>query len=186
MEWLGQSARLSQALDILRRIETAGEKAIIFIEDREVQRVFAGIMSTLFPLQAMPPVINGEVPGHKRQEMVDRFQERPPGFDLLILSPKAAGIGLTITAANHVIHLSRWWNPAVEDQCNDRVYRIGQEKPVTVHLPMAVHPTFGTASFDLTLNQLLTRKRGLSQNMLAPPVSDGDVGAIFGATVKAQ
>lgn len=53
----------------------------------------------------------------------------------MVLSPKAAGVGLTITAANHVIHLSRWWNPAVEDQCNDRVYRIGQSKAVTVHVP---------------------------------------------------
>ena len=55
----------------------------------------------------------------------------------MILSPRAGGVGLTLTAANHVIHLSRWWNPAVEDQCTDRVFRIGQHKTVHVYLPMA-------------------------------------------------
>ncbi|WP_163484901.1 helicase-related protein, partial [Escherichia coli] len=70
-----------------------------------------------------PVIINGTVPGGARQKRVNDFQAKRPGFDAMILSPKAAGVGLTITAANHVLHLSRWWNPAVEDQCNDRVYR---------------------------------------------------------------
>jgi hypothetical protein len=183
-DWISRSARLMRAAEILGKIEKAGEKAIVFIEDRAVQRAFASIAATLFKLPIEPAIINGEVPGAKRQAIVDRFQVAPPGFDLLVLSPKAAGIGLTITAANHVVHLSRWWNPAVEDQCNDRVYRIGQNKPVTIHLPMAVHPSFQSASFDRTLDQLLTRKRELSRNMLAPPVSDGDVGALFGATIQ--
>jgi hypothetical protein len=182
--WLGQSARLTRAVEILRQIRSAGEKALIFIEDRAVQKAFAGVSATLFDLHAEPTIINGEVPGHRRQDYVKRFQDTPRGFDLLVLSPKAAGIGLTITAANHVIHLSRWWNPAVEDQCNDRCYRIGQDKPVTIHLPIAIHPALGEASFDVTLDRMLTRKRSLSRNMLAPPVSDGDIGALFGATVS--
>lgn len=182
--WLGQSARLTRAIEILRQVKSAGDKALIFIEDRAVQKAFAGVVVTLFDLHAEPTIINGEVPGHRRQEYVKRFQEAKKGFDLLVLSPKAAGIGLTITAANHVIHLSRWWNPAVEDQCNDRCYRIGQDKPVTIHLPIAIHPVLGDASFDVTLDRLLSRKRSLSRNMLAPPVSDGDLGALFGATIS--
>jgi SNF2 family DNA or RNA helicase len=126
-----------------------------------------------------PVVINGATPGAKRQDIVDRFQNGPPGFNLMVLSPKAAGVGLTITAANHVIHLSRWWNPAVEDQCNDRVYRIGQSKAVTVHVPMAVHPTLGDRSFDINLDKLLSGKRALSRHMLAPPVGEADVGLLF-------
>ena len=114
-------------------------------------------------------IINGGTPGGQRQRIVDDFQTRPPGFDLLVLSPKAAGVGLTITAASHVIHLSRWWNPAVEDQCNDRVYRIGQDKPVTIHLPMAIFPAHPEASFDRTLDGLLASKRALSRERLAPP-----------------
>jgi hypothetical protein len=85
----------------------------------------------------------------------------------MILSPKAGGVGLTLTAAN----LSRWWNPAVEDQCTDRVYRIGQDQPVNVYYPMAVHPDYGDASFDEVLNGLLERKRDLGRRMLVPPVN---------------
>src|SRR5690625_1153626 len=72
-------------------------------------------------------IINGTT-GH-RQQIVDKFN-KTLGFEVLILSPKAAGTGLTITGANHVIHYTRWWNPAVENQATDRVYRIGQEKDV--------------------------------------------------------
>src|SRR5690606_3161876 len=161
------------------------EKALVFIEDRAVQTVFAAVAAAHFNLPAEPDIINGETPGDRRQRIVDRFQSLPPGFAVLVLSPKAAGVGLTITAANHVIHLSRWWNPAVEDQCNDRVYRIGQEKPVTVHVPLAIHPTFNEASFDHKLDDLLERKRALSRDMLMPPVSESDAESLFGDTVAA-
>jgi hypothetical protein len=184
-DWVARSARVSNVIDTLRDIKRHGEKGLVFIEDRVVQEVFAQVLTTLLDMRSKPVIINGEVPGPKRQGMVDAFQSAPPGFDVLILSPKAAGIGLTITAANHVIHLSRWWNPAVEDQCNDRVYRIGQTRPVTIHVPIATHPDFGDSSFDVTLNELLERKRRLSREMLAPPVSGGDVGDLFGRTVRA-
>jgi hypothetical protein len=89
----------------------------------------------------------------------------------MLLSPKAGGVGLTLTAANNVIHLSRWWNPAVEDQCTDRVFRIGQEQPVNVYIPMSIHPTLGDSSFDVNLHSLLARKRALSREILTPPVA---------------
>ena len=102
------------------------------------------------------------------------------GFDALILSPRTAGIGLTITEANHVIHLSRWWNPAVEDQATDRVYRIGQKRPVHVHTPLAVHPRLGDASFDVQLHDLLSKKRDLSRDVLAPPqMSDAELSSLY-------
>ena len=88
----------------------------------------------------------------------------------MILSPKAGGVGITLTAANHVIHLSRWWNPAVEDQCSDRAYRIGQTKDVHIYYPMAINPNDPESSFDLKLDELMTRKRVLSQQLLAPPI----------------
>ncbi|MDB5540080.1 MAG: helicase, superfamily, partial [Devosia sp.] len=182
-KWIDSSARVSQALLILQNIKAAGEKTLVFIEDRAVQSAFAAVAAATLGLPAEPEIINGDVAGDQRQKVVDRFQSKPPGFGLLILSPKAAGIGLTITAANHVIHLSRWWNPAVEDQCNDRVYRIGQMKPVTVHIPMAVHPVFGETSFDLKLDALLERKRSLSRDMLAPPVSESDTEDLFESAV---
>lgn len=92
----------------------------------------------------------------------------------MILSPKAGGVGLTLTAANHVIHLSRWWNPAVEDQCTDRIYRIGQRKDANVYYPLALHPhaSLRDYSFDKILHALLDRKRTMSRDVLAP-VEDG-------------
>lgn len=116
-------------------------------------------------------VINGDTPIPKRQEIVNRFQSRLNAdscFDMLILGPKAAGTGLTLTAATHVIHLSRWWNPAVEEQCNDRVHRIGQTRPVSVHIPMALHPELGAESFDSLLQSLMQRKRKLAEQALWP------------------
>jgi hypothetical protein len=99
----------------------------------------------------------------------------------MILSPKAGGVGLTLTAANHVIHLSRWWNPAVEDQATDRVFRIGQTRDVHVYLPQSVHPdpTLGPTSFDLKLDALMTRKRDLSRGLLIPSEDDSDTSSLF-------
>lgn len=186
VEWIEQSARLKQVVEVLRDIRSRHEKALVFIEDRAIQAAFAAVAASQLNLKSEPEIINGETGADERQAIVDRFQSRPPGFDLLVLSPKAAGIGLTITAANHVIHLSRWWNPAVEDQCNDRVFRIGQNKPVTVHIPMAIHPGYDHDSFDVKLHALLERKRTLSRDMLAPPVSDGDATELFAQTVGAS
>jgi hypothetical protein len=127
------------------------------------------------------PCISGSVAGDLRQRLVDDFQTRPVGFDVMILSPKAGGVGLTITAANHVIHLTRWWNPAVEDQATDRAYRIGQTKDVSVWVPIAEHPdpSLKDASFDHRLAALLKRKRTLAQGLLAEPESAGDAAALF-------
>lgn len=183
--WVSRSARLLQTMKVLEEIAARGEKALVFLEDLALQRIFATAAATKFALPAMPAIINGSVPGERRLAIVDGFQNGPAGFDLLVLSPKAAGVGLTITAANHVIHLSRWWNPAVEDQCNDRCYRIGQNKPVTVHVPIAVHPALGDASFDVTLDKLLENKRALSRHMLRPPVEDSDIEILFGEAVVA-
>jgi Helicase conserved C-terminal domain/Restriction endonuclease len=136
-----------------------------------MQDQLALIIKKRYGLQKQPMQINGELSGDKRKKAVDAFQTERSDFDVMILSPKAGGVGLTLTAANHVIHLSRWWNPAVEDQCTDRIYRIGQDQPVNVYYPMAVHPDYGDASFDEVLNGLLERKRSLGRRMLVPPVN---------------
>jgi len=182
--WIGRSARLGKSFEIFRDLERRGEKGLVFVEQRNMQALLASAMATMFGMER-PLIINGDTAGHRRQDMVDDFQGRRRGFDVMILSPKAAGVGLTITAANHVIHLSRWWNPAVEDQCNDRVYRIGQERPVTIHVPMAVHPTLLEKTFDVTLDRLLEGKRRMSRNLLMPPVSDSDLDEVFAMSMAA-
>lgn len=184
--WLNGSARTGKAVEVLQNIEARGEKALVFIEDLAVQRAFAESMGMIFDLPKTPAIINGGVAGSSRQDIVDRFQKAPPGFDLLVLSPRAAGVGLTITAANHVLHLSRWWNPAVEDQCNDRAYRIGATRDVIIHIPLAIHPDYGDQSFDVKLHALLERKRSLSRDMLCPPESDGDIGELFSGVAVDQ
>lgn len=170
-EFTANSARFQCLIDILKDIEARQERALIFLEDRDMQYVVQTIIQSLFNLENVN-IINGQTVIHQRQAYVDKFQQHlvdDNGFDVLILAPRAAGVGLTITAATHVIHLSRWWNPAVEEQCNDRIYRIGQKKDVTIHIPLAIHPTYKQYSFDCVLNDLMIRKKSISSNVLYPP-----------------
>ena len=179
-DFIRASGRLIATFDILDRLYADGERALVFIEHRELQYRFAEIVRQRYRLLNVE-IINGDTPILKRQKIVNSFQEHlvtNKGFDLLILGPKAAGTGLTLTAATHVIHLSRWWNPAVEEQCNDRIHRIGQIKPVTIHIPMSIHPNYCEGSFDCLLQSLMQRKRRLARQALWPmgDTSDGPEG----------
>ena len=168
-----QSAKLTVTVQLIEKIRAANEKIILFAERRKTQHLLAHVMRESFDLKDVC-IVNGDTPGStqransmkmSRQQSVDRFQASS-GFNVIIMSPLAAGVGLNITEANHVIHYSRWWNPAKEDQASDRVYRIGQTRPVHIYLPMATHPEFQT--FDVILHELLERKRQLSQGTLFP------------------
>ena len=168
-----QSAKLIVTVRLLEQIARADEKVILFAERRKTQHLLAHVIREQFGLENVS-IVNGDTPGStqressmkmSRQQAVDRFQAAP-GFNAIVMSPLAAGVGLNITEANHVIHYSRWWNPAKEDQASDRVYRIGQTRPVHIYLPMATHSEFQT--FDVVLHELLERKRQLSQGTLFP------------------
>lgn len=172
-ELIEQSAKLMVTVQLLEKIRAANEKVILFAERRKTQRLLAHAVREYFGLKEVC-IVNGDTPGNtqransmkmSRQQSVDRFQSQQ-GFNAIIMSPLAAGLGLNITEANHVIHYSRWWNPAKEDQASDRVYRIGQKRSVHIYLPMATHPEFQT--FDVILNELLERKRQLSHGTLFP------------------
>ncbi len=179
--YFSRSARFDSVRRILARIHADGERALIFTEHRRMQAFVAQWIRSEFRLGEVR-IINGATTIAKRKAFVSAFQdhlEHDGGFDVLILSPRAAGVGLTLTAATHVIHLSRWWNPAVEEQCNDRIYRIGQERDVTIHLPLAIHPAHRERSFDCLLNDLMRRKRSLAHAALWPPaLSDDDNAAL--------
>ena len=119
-------------------------------------------------------IINGDTPSivkrnmpnkQSRQSSIDEFQA-VDGFNVIIMSPVAAGMGLNVTAANHVIHYSRHWNPAKENQATDRAYRIGQTKELFVYYPMAVISDIN--SFDETLDDLLSRKTSLATSTIFP------------------
>jgi len=183
---VARSARLSATMRVLDDIAEAGEKALLFVEFLDMQEVLIPYLQRRYGLSRPPLRISGTVSGHRRQARIDEFQAGAAGeFDVMLLSPKAGGVGLTLTAANHVIHLTRWWNPAVEDQCTDRVYRIGQMRTVHVHLPLAIHPRFGQHSFDKNLHALLESKRRLSRTVLAPPsASDEDLARLYRSSVE--
>ena len=172
--YFARSARFEAARNILRRIHEHGQRALIFTEDRRMQAFTAQWIRSEFGLDKVR-IINGATTIARRKQYVTEFQrhiEIDDGFNVMILSPRAAGVGLTLTAATHVIHLSRWWNPAVEEQCNDRIYRIGQTKDVAVHLPLAIHPTYREGSFDCVLNDLMRRKTSLARAALWPPTDN--------------
>jgi SNF2 family DNA or RNA helicase len=163
-EFISASARLVLLFRILDDLGDRHERALIFLDDRTMQARIAGLIQRRYLLPALPMIINGAVPGATRQARVNRFQLAGSGFDVMLLSPRAGGVGLTLTSANHVIHLERWWNPAVEDQCTGRVLRIGQVRPVTVHIPQSI--CSNRLSFDQNLHSLLQRKRALVRDTL--------------------
>ena len=179
--YFSQAARFQAAQHVLGRIRDRHERALIFTENRRMQAFVAQWLRSEFGLVNVRTV-NGATTIARRKQYVAEFQrhmEADGGFDAMILSPRAAGVGLTLTAATHVIHLSRWWNPAVEEQCNDRIYRIGQTRDVTVHLPLAIHPGYRESSFDCVLNDLMHRKTSLARAALWPPTnSDYDNGIL--------
>jgi hypothetical protein len=165
-EIVRHSPKMAWLLDKLVQIRAAEEKAIVFCEFRDLQRTLQRAIDER--LGFLPDIINGDTSAvagnsNNRQKRIKKFQEAR-GFGAIILSPLAVGFGVNIQAANHVIHFTRTWNPAKEDQATDRAYRIGQTKDVFVYYPVVVAEDFTT--FDQKLDTLLEWKRGLSTDML--------------------
>jgi hypothetical protein len=166
-EHLQLSPKLTWLVHRLEAIRARGDKAIVFSEFRDIQRLIQRAVGEVFAIDA--PIINGSTSvdaevDHSRQRIIDRFQEHE-GFGVLVLSTTAVGFGVNIQTANHVIHFTRPWNPAKEDQATDRAYRIGQTKDVFVYCPTVVGNGYET--FEQRLDALLGRKRSLSRDMLA-------------------
>ncbi len=165
-EYRARAPKLDWLLRTLEDIRRRGEKAIIFCEFRTIQRLLRHYIEEA--LGYSPDIINGDTVtsashGANRQKRIKAFQAQP-GFGAIILSPLAVGFGLNIQAANHVIHYTRTWNPAKEDQATDRAYRIGQNKDVYVYYPVVHADDFTT--FDVKLDRLLEYKRELARDML--------------------
>ena len=167
-----QSSKLKSLISLLDTIRGRNEKVLIFATTKAVQAYISTLLGIIYALRV--EIVNGDTKAistrnHEitRKSIIDDFQAKA-GFGVLVMSPIAAGVGLTIVEANNVIHLERHWNPAKEAQATDRVYRIGQKRPVNVYLPMALHPK--GKSFDLHLNTLLENKVNLSDAVVAPSV----------------
>ena len=176
----------------------------MFADRRETQKMLQKIVYETFRIFAS--IINGDTPTTKqiegksklsRQQTIDRFQSED-GFNIIIMSPIAAGVGLNVTKANHIIHYTRHWNPAKEEQATDRAYRIGQQKDVFVYYPMAIFPEEmkdeegnRLKSFDEILDTLLNNKKALASSTLFPTeqaelTPDELFGNIFGSRAESM
>jgi SNF2 family DNA or RNA helicase/HJR/Mrr/RecB family endonuclease len=203
-ELIASSSKLQTTIGILADIQLKAEKVILFADRRETQKMLQKIVYDTFGI--FTSIINGDTPTTKqlegksklsRQQSIDRFQAAD-GFNVIIMSPLAAGVGLNVTNANHIIHYSRHWNPAKEEQATDRAYRIGQEKDVFVYYPMAIFPENikdkegnSLKSFDEILDTLLNIKKALANNTLFPTeqaeiTPDELFGNIFGKKTESK
>ncbi|BCJ37238.1 hypothetical protein Athai_47410 [Actinocatenispora thailandica] len=125
----GRSGKLARLEEILRTVLANDERALVFTQYARFGTLLQRHLLSRLPDDVL--YLHGGTPAPRRQEIVERFQ-RPDGPSVLLLSVKAGGTGLNLTAANHVIHVDRWWNPAVEEQASDRAFRIGQRRNVQV------------------------------------------------------
>jgi SNF2 family DNA or RNA helicase len=164
---IAEAPKFKELLSILENIKAKNEKVIVFCLYHDLQSYLKLVLDEHFNLNVK--IINGSSSKTEtRQKMIDEFQDSSNSFDILILSPKAAGVGLNIVEANNVIHYGRWWNPAVEMQATDRVYRIGQKRDVNVYYLISKDPDNSFKTFDETLHELLMEKIKLSENFLIP------------------
>jgi non-specific serine/threonine protein kinase len=163
-QWLGDAAwaeedsgKWARLRDIAEVIAAKQEKVLVFTQFREVTAPLADFLGSIFGRPGL--VLHGETEVKRRAELVRRFQEdEAVGF--FVLSLKAGGTGLNLTAASHVVHFDRWWNPAVENQATDRAFRIGQTKKVLVHKFVC------RGTVEEKIDQLLESKKKLSTDLL--------------------
>ena len=163
-QWLGDAAwaeadsgKFARLREITEVIAAKQEKVLMFTQFREATAPIAAFLGAVFGREGL--VLHGGTPVAKRRELVRRFQEDDltPFF---VLSLKAGGAGLNLTAAAHVVHFDRWWNPAVENQATDRAFRIGQKKNVLVHKFVC------QGTVEDKIDQLIESKQQLVQNVL--------------------
>jgi superfamily II DNA or RNA helicase len=164
-QWLGDgswaeedSGKWTRLRDIAEVVAAKQEKMLVFTQFREITSPLAGFLASVLGRPGL--VLHGETEVKQRKELVRRFQEdEAEGF--FVLSLKAGGMGLNLTAASHVIHFDRWWNPAIENQATDRAFRIGQKKNVLVHKFVC------RGTVEDKIDQLIESKHNLSQDLLA-------------------
>ena len=163
--WLGDggyagadSGKFTRLQALAEEIAARQQKLLVFTQFQEMTAPLEAFLRTVFGRPGL--VLHGATPVKARKALVDRFQDEqgPPFF---VLSLKAGGTGLNLTAASHVIHFDRWWNPAVENQATDRAYRIGQKKNVLVHKFIC------RGTIEEKIDALIEDKLGLSDTMLA-------------------
>ncbi|EKN66485.1 SNF2-like protein [Neobacillus bataviensis LMG 21833] len=151
-----RSNKLEKLVELVDAVLEQGESCLIFTQYIEMGEMIRASVKKKFGVEV--PFLNGSVPKTQRDTMIERFQNGE--FPVFLLSLKAGGTGLNLTAANHVIHYDRWWNPAVENQATDRAYRIGQSKFVHVHKLIC------TGTLEEKIDAMLEKKQFLNDQII--------------------
>jgi SNF2 family DNA or RNA helicase len=154
----GRSGKLARLQEMLEEVLAAGDKALIFTQFAEMGTMLRSYLQETLGCEVL--FLHGGTPKKQRDIMVQRFQQERHGPSLFILSLKAGGVGLNLTAANHVFHFDRWWNPAVENQATDRAFRIGQKKNVQVHKFLCI------GTLEERIDMMIEKKRGLAESIV--------------------
>ena len=149
-----RSGKLTRLGEMLEEVLSEGDKALIFTQFAGMGAMLRHHLQERFDCEVL--FLHGGTPRKQRDEMVRRFQEDEHGPRLFVLSLKAGGFGLNLTAANHVFHFDRWWNPAVENQATDRVFRIGQTKNVFAHKFVCI------GTLEERIDRMLEEKKALA------------------------
>ena len=153
-----RSGKLVRLTEMLEEVIEVGDRALIFSQFAEMGGLLQRHVQETFGLEAL--FLHGGVPKRQRDRMVERFQNEDGGPPIFILSLKAGGTGLNLTSANHVFHFDRWWNPAVENQATDRVFRIGQARNVQVHKFICA----GTV--EEKIDEMIERKKEIAEKVV--------------------
>lgn len=177
-----ESAKITCLFNTLQSVKNRNEKVIIFAITKKLQSMLKIWIQKHFGIDA--GIINGDTKAvssssgaETRKGLIEKFEAKE-GFNVIIMSPVAAGVGLTVVGANNVIHLERHWNPAKEAQATDRVYRIGATRDVNIYIPALHHPQH--TSFDVLLNKLLMNKVAVSDAVVTPQaVTEMEMTRIF-------
>ena len=154
----GRSGKLARLTEMLEEALSAGDKALIFTQFTEMGGIIRKHLQERFGREVL--FLHGGVSKKARDRMVERFQEEGGALPFFLLSLKAGGVGLNLTAASHVFHFDRWWNPAVENQATDRAFRIGQKKNVQVHKFLCV------GTLEEKIDAMIESKREVAANVV--------------------
>ncbi|MEB3182188.1 MAG: DEAD/DEAH box helicase [Nostocaceae cyanobacterium] len=153
-----QSGKLLRLQEMLEELISEGDRALIFTQFAEWGKLLQPYLEQKLARETL--FLYGSTSKKQREEMIDRFQHDPQGPPIMILSLKAGGVGLNLTRANHVFHFDRWWNPAVENQATDRVFRIGQTRNVQVH------KFISTGTLEEKIHDMIESKKQLAEQVV--------------------
>ncbi|HLB11742.1 MAG TPA: DEAD/DEAH box helicase, partial [Dehalococcoidia bacterium] len=154
----GRSGKLLRLAEMLEEVVAGGDRSLVFTQFAEMGQMLKGHLQEQLGKEVL--FLHGGTSRRARDEMVQRFQAGPDGPAIFVLSLKAGGLGLNLTAASHVFHFDRWWNPAVENQATDRAFRIGQKRNVQVYKYVCA------GTLEERIDQMIEQKKELAESVV--------------------